>query len=81
MKVKQLVWALFDAESDTEQVADTSFGRYIVFLAGKLWRLSFNWGMTHQSMGKFDNEAAAKAAAQADFERRVRECLESANDY
>jgi hypothetical protein len=72
MRVKSLVWEW----CDSEQNAQTSFGTYSVFLIGKLWRISFCWGIAYQSMGKFDEEDAAKAAAQSDFERRVRECLE-----
>lgn len=68
MKIKQLEWENFGPH----EAAKTSFGiSYVATLTGR-WRTSF--GMYRES--KNMDITSAKLACQADFERRVRECVE-----
>lgn len=66
MKPKQLIWR--------NGRAVTPFGVYQVVKSTT--RKAWWFGFRTEWQGDFRTKKAAQAAAQADFERRVRECLE-----
>lgn len=74
MKPKKLNWR--------NGIAETPFGPYSIATT-KLWDdqerrvLRFCWTW---KIGEYLSEAEAQAAAQADFERRVRECFEGGEE-
>lgn len=65
MKPKQLIWR--DAR------ATTPFGECRIGNLGRRWWFAIG---DNDSSRFFRSRAEAQAAAQADFERRVRECFE-----
>jgi hypothetical protein len=72
-KIKQLEWV----ETSSYYFAESPVGNYTIlrvhnFDENELWRLYFN----ARFMVNDINSDEVKAAAQADFERRVRECLD-----
>lgn len=75
IKIKPLRWGLTDTPNRDLQ-ADCPFGRYYIAGAGeygwKWWRPASG----PPPMGLEPTAQAAKAAAQADFERRILEVLE-----
>lgn len=73
-KVKALVWDVRDVGLI---ISLAKIASYVVWaLDGGRYALhTIAWG-GESTMGEYETEDAAKAAAQADFERRVRECLE-----
>lgn len=66
MKIRQLEWH-DPLNSERPSWAQTAFGKYFAFSDG-FWSRQKDSGMT--------DAGCAKAACQADFERRVRECVE-----
>lgn len=66
MKPKQLIWRNGRAE--------TPFGAYSVIGHGRKWWLYLADRMTTMVRRKTKREA--QAAAQADFERRIKQCFE-----
>lgn len=70
MKVKALVWNELDE-------ADGSVFSYRVTRGRNRWRVE-RWitSSTYIPFGSFGSKEKAKSAAQADYERRVMECLE-----
>lgn len=64
MKIKQLNWR--------NGIAKTPFGRYSTI--GRLGR--WHWLFGREVAGIYRTKKLAQAAAQADFERRVRQCFE-----
>lgn len=73
VKVKPLRWT-------SKSYAETPFGKYLVVREDwsdgqDFWFVCFA-GKPYAKCGEHGSEEAAKAAAQADYERRIREALE-----
>lgn len=74
VKIKPLVWKLTSLGSYSEYTAITPIGWFQVNQpAAKDW---FYWPPTREWVGSFDSAEAAKAAAQADYERRILAAIE-----
>jgi hypothetical protein len=74
-KIKQLGWNFYGLNYDVE----TAFGRYIILQGDEQYLEDYNTCTLIHSSGviaDFNSIDEAKAAAQADFEKRVKECLE-----
>ena len=70
-KIKPLVWV---KTGERQRIAITSIGAFEVWecMSEKAWKAVFSG----QQEYKFGSEEEAKEACQAEYERRVRECLE-----
>ena len=73
MKVKQLEWVY--NEGANEWRAETDFGDYVVGRFKAAWIFGNTQGGWYGHRNPV-SEDAAKASAQADFERRVMACME-----
>lgn len=71
-EVKRLNWQIFCSRSFNRS-CETSLGEYVIQNENGVWRLY----LPHKEDPHSEYESAelAEAAAQADFERRVRECV------
>jgi len=80
MKVKQLVWVA-SPRHDGIQKAYTPFGVYTVFKDGEVWSPGMGQVEDGTRPGLVtisdETQANGKSWAQADFERRVAECVEA----
>lgn len=77
-EVEQLVWSEYDDEQGAPDRWDAEAASFGVFYSIELQHDSFRVVFDHEAVGAigaFHTIDEAKAAAQADFERRVRECL------
>jgi hypothetical protein len=74
-KIKQLEWEFYGLYYDVE----TAVGHYMILQGDEqCWENYNTCTLTHNGslIADFNSVDEAKAAAQADFERRVRECLD-----
>jgi hypothetical protein len=74
-KIKQLEWNFYGLNYDVE----TAFGRYIILQGDEQYLEDYNTcTLIHNSglIADFNSIDEAKAAAQRDFEQRVKECLD-----
>jgi hypothetical protein len=74
-KVKQLEWDDYDGVYFD---SISAVGHYIVFDGDKFSEASYRFALSYNGnlVDYFESLDEAKAAAQADFERRVMECLD-----
>lgn len=71
MKIRKLRFVY--VVKDVALEAITPFGKYYVMKAGDKWY--FNFEHSKISVDPYTSAAKAKAAAQADYEQRVKECI------
>ena len=74
-KIKQLEWEFYG----TYYSAETPVGHYVILQGDELYLESFlTYTLTYNGnlIADFNRFEEAKAAAQADFEKRVKECLD-----
>lgn len=69
--IKPLGWKFLATPPSGEEYASTSLGTYFIELGYKRFPVKIH---SHQ-IGTYDTLEAAKAAAQQDYERRIRSCL------
>jgi len=74
VKVKPLNWRVFCSRSGNS-TAETCIGEYVVQHEHDLWMVYLPYEDTRHGKG-FDTRSEAKAAAQADYERRILSTLE-----
>lgn len=82
-EVKQLVWSEYDDEQSVPDRWDAEAASFGVFYSIELHHDRFRVIFDHEdvgAIGSFQDLDEAKAAAQADFERRVRECITLTNE-
>jgi hypothetical protein len=74
-KIKQLEWDDYDGVYFD---SISAVGHYIVFDGGKFSEASYRFALSYNGnlVDYFESLDEAKAAAQADFERRIMECLD-----
>ena len=73
-KIKQLEWVEIDEDGVTRIKAETPFGDYEVYEKSDYDGYILWWFDPNPYV--FDTEIEAKMYAQADFEKRAKECLE-----
>lgn len=70
-EVKQLEWKFLSTPPSGEEYASTSLGTYFIELGYKRFPVKLH----SYQLGTYDTLEEAKAAAQADYESRIRSCL------